>query len=135
MSHNTSTVKMKVCEGLSYFPVSMLERDGQHMGVVTKALEKEVPPSSMMRRVLFIACIEPTERERERESAHHQVATDVTDVTDVTGNIQDWTSTSAALSSSGLQHFRNIQGGSFQPELTERNAAQAAFNASYRQKL
>lgn len=47
--------------GQSYFPVSMLERDGQHMGVVTKALEKEVPPSSMMRRVLFIACIEPAD--------------------------------------------------------------------------
>lgn len=40
----------------------MLERDGQHMGVVTKALENEVPPSSMMRRVLFIACIEPADR-------------------------------------------------------------------------
>lgn len=37
----------------------MLERDGQHMGVVTKALEKKVPPSSMMRRVLFIACMDP----------------------------------------------------------------------------
>lgn len=49
--------------GPSYFPVSMLERDGQHMGVVTKALEKEVPPSSMMRRVLFIACIEPADRD------------------------------------------------------------------------
>lgn len=46
----------------TYFPVSMLERDGQHMGVVTKALEKEVPPSSIMRRVLFIACIDPTWR-------------------------------------------------------------------------
>ena len=43
----------------TYFPVSMLERDGQHMGVVTKALEKEVPPSSMTRRVLFIASMEP----------------------------------------------------------------------------
>lgn len=48
----------------TYFPVSMLERDGQHMGVVTKALEKEVPPSSIMRRVLFIACIDPTWRNR-----------------------------------------------------------------------
>lgn len=44
---------------VTYFPVSMLDRDGQHMGVVTKALEKEVPPSSMMRRVLFMACMEP----------------------------------------------------------------------------
>lgn len=49
--------------GPSYFPVSMLERDGQHMGVVTKAFEKEVPPSSMMRRVLFIACMEPADED------------------------------------------------------------------------
>lgn len=58
--------KTSLCKdrGPSYFPVSMLERDGQHMGVVTKALEKEVPPSSMMRRVLFIACIEPADRHR-----------------------------------------------------------------------
>ena len=47
--------------------MSMLERDGQHMGVVTKALEKKVPPSSMMRRVLFIACMEPTEKEKVSE--------------------------------------------------------------------
>ncbi len=56
--------------GLSYFPVSMLERDGQHMGVVTKALEKEVPPSSMMRRVLFMACMEPAWRNRELAIRH-----------------------------------------------------------------
>lgn len=37
----------------------MEERDGQHMGVVEKALEKWVPPFSMMRRVLFMACMEP----------------------------------------------------------------------------
>lgn len=37
----------------------MEERDGQHMGVVEKALEKWVPPFSMMCRVLFMACIEP----------------------------------------------------------------------------
>lgn len=37
----------------------MEERDGQHMGVVTKALVKEVPPSSMILRVLFITCREP----------------------------------------------------------------------------
>lgn len=48
---------------LPYFPVSILERDGQHMGVVTKALENQVPPSSMMRRVLFITCIEPAHRD------------------------------------------------------------------------
>lgn len=29
------------------------------MGVVEKALEKWVPPCSMIRRVLFMACIEP----------------------------------------------------------------------------
>jgi len=46
----------------------MEERDGQHMGVVEKALEKCVPPFSMICRVLFMACIEPGgERERERE--------------------------------------------------------------------
>ena len=43
----------------TYFPVSRDERDGQHMGVVEKALEKWAPPNSMMRRVLFMACIEP----------------------------------------------------------------------------
>lgn len=37
----------------------MDDRDGQHMGVVTKALVKEVPPSSMIRRVLFMTCKEP----------------------------------------------------------------------------
>lgn len=42
-----------------YFPVSILERDGQHMGVVTKAFVNQVPPSSMIRRVLFITCIDP----------------------------------------------------------------------------
>ena len=62
----------------TYFPVSMEERDGQHMGVVTKALVKWVPPCSMIRRVLFIACIDPgggreggeeeSQRGRERES-------------------------------------------------------------------
>lgn len=46
----------------SYFPVSILERDGQHMGVVTKAFVNQVPPSSMIRRVLFIACIDPADR-------------------------------------------------------------------------
>ena len=43
----------------TYFPVRMEERDGQHMGVVEKALEKCVPPFSMICRVLFMACIEP----------------------------------------------------------------------------
>lgn len=37
----------------------MEDRDGQHMGVVTKALVKLVPPSSMILRVLFITCREP----------------------------------------------------------------------------
>lgn len=37
----------------------MEDRDGQHMGVVTKALVKDVPPSSMILRVLFITCREP----------------------------------------------------------------------------
>ena len=40
-------------------PVNMEDRDGQHMGVVTKALVKVVPPSSMILRVLFITCREP----------------------------------------------------------------------------
>ena len=44
----------------------MDERDGQHMGVVEKALEKCVPPFSMTCRVLFMACIEPGRR-KERE--------------------------------------------------------------------
>lgn len=46
----------------SYFPVSILEREGQHMGVVTKAFVNQVPPSSMIRRVLFITCIDPADR-------------------------------------------------------------------------
>lgn len=46
---------------VTYFPVSMLEREGQHMGVVTKAFVNDVPPSSRMRRDLFMACMEPTE--------------------------------------------------------------------------
>lgn len=37
----------------------MEDRDGQHMGVVTKALVKVVPPSSMILRVLFMTCREP----------------------------------------------------------------------------
>lgn len=37
----------------------MEERDGQHMGVVTNAFVNEVPPSSMILRVLFITCNEP----------------------------------------------------------------------------
>lgn len=37
----------------------MDERDGQHMGVVTKAFVNDVPPSSMILRVLFITCNEP----------------------------------------------------------------------------
>lgn len=37
----------------------MDERDGQHIGVVTKALVNVVPPSSMIMRVLFITCSEP----------------------------------------------------------------------------
>lgn len=40
-------------------PVNIEDRDGQHMGVVTKALVKAVPPSSMILRVLFITCREP----------------------------------------------------------------------------
>lgn len=46
----------------TYFPVRMEEREGQHMGVVTKALMKCAPPCSMMRRVLFITCMEPASR-------------------------------------------------------------------------
>ena len=57
----------------AYFPVSMLERDGQHMGVVTKALEKEVPPSSMTRRVLFIASMEPVHNMSITCSSHPDV--------------------------------------------------------------
>lgn len=45
----------------------MEERDGQHMGVVEKALEKCVPPFSMMCRVLFMACIEPGRNQSEKE--------------------------------------------------------------------
>lgn len=37
----------------------MEDRDGQHIGVVTKALVKLVPPSSIILRVLFITCKEP----------------------------------------------------------------------------
>lgn len=37
----------------------MEDRDGQHIGVVTKALVKVVPPSSMILRVLFITWREP----------------------------------------------------------------------------
>lgn len=40
-------------------PVNIEDRDGQHMGVVTKALVKVVPPSSMSLRVLFITCRDP----------------------------------------------------------------------------
>lgn len=43
----------------------MEERDGQHMGVVTKALVKVVPPSSMILRVLFITCREPVAQDVE----------------------------------------------------------------------
>ena len=42
----------------------MEEREGQHMGVVEKALEKCMPPFSMMSRVLFMACIEPGRERR-----------------------------------------------------------------------
>lgn len=45
----------------------MEERDGQHMGVVENALEKCVPPFSMMSRVLFMACIEPGRTQSEKE--------------------------------------------------------------------
>lgn len=37
----------------------MEERDGQHMGVVTKALVKVAPPCSMIFLVLFMTCREP----------------------------------------------------------------------------
>ncbi len=43
----------------------MEERDGQHMGVVTKALVKLVPPSSIIFRVLFITCSEPERKGKE----------------------------------------------------------------------
>lgn len=43
----------------------MEDRDGQHMGVVTKALVKVVPPSSMILRVLFITCREPVAQDVE----------------------------------------------------------------------
>lgn len=43
----------------TYFPVSMEERDGQHIGVVTKALMKDAPPFSIIRLVLFITCKDP----------------------------------------------------------------------------
>lgn len=45
----------------------MEDRDGQHMGVVEKALEKCVPPFSMMCRVLFMACIEPGREQWDKE--------------------------------------------------------------------
>ena len=48
----------------TYFPLRMEQREGQHMGVVTKALMKWAPPCSMMRRVLFITCMEPATRVR-----------------------------------------------------------------------
>lgn len=51
----------------TYFPVRMEERDGQHMGVVENALEKCVPPFSMMCRVLFMACIEPERKQCQKE--------------------------------------------------------------------
>ena len=47
----------------TYFPVSMDERDGQHMGVVTKALVKVAPPCSKILLVYFMTCREP-ERHR-----------------------------------------------------------------------
>lgn len=37
----------------------MEERDGQHIGVVTKALMKDAPPFSIIRLVLFITCKDP----------------------------------------------------------------------------
>lgn len=43
----------------TYFPVSMEERDGQHIGVVTKALMKDAPPFSIIRLVLFMTCKDP----------------------------------------------------------------------------
>lgn len=45
----------------------MEERDGQHMGVVENALEKCVPPFSMMCRVLFMACIEPGRNQKKKK--------------------------------------------------------------------
>lgn len=46
----------------TYFPVSIEERDGQHIGVVTKALMKEAPPFSIILLVLFITCMDPVTR-------------------------------------------------------------------------
>lgn len=46
----------------TYFPVSIEERDGQHIGVVTKALMKEAPPFSIILLVLFITCKDPAMR-------------------------------------------------------------------------
>jgi len=40
----------------------MEERDGQHIGVVTKALIKEAPPFSIILLVLFITCKDPAMR-------------------------------------------------------------------------
>lgn len=37
----------------------MDDRDGQHMGVVTKALVKVAPPCSIIFLVLFMTCREP----------------------------------------------------------------------------
>lgn len=47
----------------------MDERDGQHMGVVTKAFVNDVPPSSMILRVLFITCNEPETSEYKNEES------------------------------------------------------------------
>lgn len=47
----------------TYLPVNMEDRDGQHIGVVTKALVKVVPPSSMILRVLFMTWREPGGRD------------------------------------------------------------------------
>lgn len=43
----------------TYLPVSMEDREGQHMGVVTKALVKVAPPCSIILLVLFMTCRDP----------------------------------------------------------------------------
>lgn len=53
----------------TYFPVSMEERDGQHIGVVTNALIKEAPPFSIILLVLFITCKDPAIRGTDRHCA------------------------------------------------------------------
>ena len=55
----------------TYLPVSMEEREGQHMGVVTKALVKVAPPRSIILLVLFMTCRDP---ERHKASTVQQTA-------------------------------------------------------------